>query len=196
MTVEQILEQVRKDRVFYEESGGGISLSGGEPLMQFDFAVELLAACQAEGIHTALDTSGFAPLTRVMAAADCSNLVLYDLKMMDEQRHVHYTGVSNRVILENLAILGQSHGNIWMRMPIIPGINDSEAELAQAAKMAAGLPGVRKVCLLPYHQTGMGKFQRLSRAYRLEDVSTPTPQRMEQIAGQFRSAGLDVSIGG
>jgi pyruvate formate lyase activating enzyme len=195
MTTPEILTEIRKDRIFYDDSGGGVTLSGGEPLSQFEFVRSTLRACRDEGIHAALDTCGYAPQDQLLAAAELADLVLYDLKMMDDASHVRFTGVSNARILDNLVALGRGHHQIWIRLPVIPGVNDHAAELEGMARFAAGVPGVDRVCLLPYHELGMHKSQRLGRPYRMDGVVTPEPERLEEMACLFRRAGLKVMIG-
>lgn len=195
MTVPEVLAEVSRDRVFFEESGGGLSLSGGEPVMQFDFVRCLLRACREEGIHTAIDTSGYALWEQLLAVAELADLVLYDLKLMDSERHVRYTGVSNAVILENLVALGCRHDAIWIRVPVIPGVNDDPAELQSMARFAAGVTGVRRLCLLPYHELGGHKSRSLGRPYRMNGTATPNAEQLDRAAQVFRNAGLDVMIG-
>jgi pyruvate formate lyase activating enzyme len=195
-TVGEIMEAVLQDRVFYEESGGGVTFSGGEPLTQPAFLKGMLAACRREDLRTALDTCGFACTDVLLEVAGMSDLVLYDLKLMDDARHRQYTGVSNGPILANLRALAQAHGNIWLRVPVIPGINDREEDWEAAAGLAAGLPGLRQVNLLPYHKFGLFKSRRMSHPYALESVEPPAPERMERAAGIFRKRGLEVKIGG
>jgi pyruvate formate lyase activating enzyme len=195
MTVGQVLAEVRKDRVFYDESGGGVTLSGGEPLMQFEFLQSVLRACRDEGIHTAIDTCGYAPAEQLLAAAGLADLVLYDLKMMDDARHVRFTGVSNTQILDNLVALSDRHCRVWIRVPVIPGVNDREEDLKRLARFAAGIPGVRRVCLLPYHELGKQKSLRLGRPYRMSGAAVPKPERLEAMARLFRQAGLEVMTG-
>jgi len=196
MTVEQVLEEIGQDRVFYDESAGGVTVSGGEPLAQCEFVIELLRGCRREGIHTALDTCGFAPQARLLEAACLADLVLYDVKLVDEARHIRYTGVSNRAILENLQALAAVHGNIWVRVPIIPGLTDDAANLDAVRELVGRLRVVRKVCLLPYHATGEGKFRQLGRPYRVGAVRAPSSQVVEAIARRFRELGLDAKVGG
>jgi pyruvate formate lyase activating enzyme len=166
MGVKEVLDEVLLDRVFYEESGGGVTFSGGEPFLQPQFLLKLLAACRTEGIHTAVDTSGYASREDLMTAAPLTDLFLYDLKIMDDARHRQWTGASNAVILENLLALGAVHQNIWIRMPLVPGFNDDAEQIEAVARFAASVPGVRQVNLLPYHATaahkwiGLGKIQR------------------------------------
>ena len=164
--------------------------------MQGQFLRELLGACRSEGIHTALDTSGFAAEDELLASAALADLVLYDLKTMDDQKHIRYTGVSNKLILENLKALGKVHRNIWVRIPIIPGLNDSDAEVEGAARFAAGIAGVTRVCLLPYHKTGLHKFQRVGRKVQMPEISPPSTQRMCELAQRFSSFGLNARTGG
>jgi len=163
MTTDEVLAEVLKDRLFYDDSGGGVTFSGGEPLMQPEFLLELLRACRAHGIHTAVDTSGYAPQEQLRAAAGLTDLFLYDLKTMDDARHLECTGVSNAAILDNLAALGRMHQNIWIRIPIVPGFNDDAEQLDAAARFVASIPAVRQVSLLPYHPTGNHKVRWLGR---------------------------------
>ena len=195
-TVAEIMAVVRQDRAFYEESGGGVTFSGGEPLMQPAFLKALLTACRTEGLHTALDTCGFACTDVLIDIAGRSDLVLYDLKLMDDARHRQFTGVSNAPILANLRALAQVHQDIWLRVPVIPGINDREEDLAAAAALAASLPGIRQVNLLPYHNFGLFKSRRIRQAYLLERVEPPSREQMEHAAGIFSQRGLKVKTGG
>ncbi len=196
MTVPELLGQLVADRVFFEESGGGVTFSGGEPLLQFEFLTTALAACRECGLHTAVDTSGFAPREQLLAVAGLADLILYDVKTMDDARHREVTGVSNRLILDNLEALGRVHRAIWLRVPIIPGVNDGSAELEAVARFGATITGVRQVNLLPYHQAGLGKRGRLRHEDLREPFEAPTAARMEHLAGIFRQAGLDTRIGG
>jgi pyruvate formate lyase activating enzyme len=196
MTAAEVLAEVAKDRVFYEESAGGVTVSGGEPLLQPRFLVKLLQACRAAGLHTAVDTCGFAAREHLLAAAALADLFLYDIKFIDAARHARYTAASNALVLENLRALGAVHGNIWLRIPIIPGINDNGDEVEAMAHLAASIPGVRQVNLLPYHEAGAHKLPRVGRQPRLQNVAPPPASRLEEIAAAMRGAGLSVKIGG
>jgi pyruvate formate lyase activating enzyme len=196
MSVARVLEEILADRIFYDESKGGVTISGGEPLVQFEFLKGFLEACQSRGVHTAVDTCGFAPLEHLMAIVPLTDLFLYDLKFVDEASHREFTGVSNELILKNLAALAQTHRNVWLRIPIIPRVNDSTAELEAMARLAAELPGVRQVNLLPYHQTGIHKFARLGQPYRLGDIAPPTPEYLKAVAARFAALGLHAKVGG
>ena len=191
-----LVAQLLRDRIFFDESDGGVSFSGGEPLLQAPFLMEALERLRGEGVHTALDTCGFAPREPFLAAARLASLVLYDLKLMDDARHRAATGQSNRCILDNLKALADIHPQIWIRVPVIPGLNDDDANLEATARFLAPLAGVRQVDLLPYHRTGEAKFARLGRSYPLAGLQSPTSQRLEALAAVFRARGLATTIGG
>jgi pyruvate formate lyase activating enzyme len=195
-SVGEVLETVLQDRVFYEESGGGVTFSGGEPLSQPEFLMELLVSCRERGLHTAVDTCGLARVDHLLAIAPLTDLFLYDLKFIDDAKHAHYTGVSNAVILSNLQALGGAHAQIWLRIPVIPGINDSQADLEAAARFAASIPTVRQVNLLPFHRNGLPKARRLGRDDTLAEVQPPSSEGMERARAPFASLGLAVQTGG
>jgi pyruvate formate lyase activating enzyme len=195
-TVEAVLEEVLRDRVFYEESGGGVTFSGGEPLAQPAFLEALLQACRAAGLHTAVDTCGFASRERLLGLAPLVDLFLFDVKLLDDARHLSLTGLPAAPILENLRALAAVHTHVWIRVPIVPGHTDGEADLAAMAALVSGLPGVRRVSLLPYHRTGAPKARRLGREYPLDSLAPPLPARLETLAALFRDRGLAVQIGG
>jgi len=196
MTVTEIMEEVLKDRPFYEESGGGVTASGGEPLMQAEFLLELFQACKREGLHTALDTNGYAPWEKIESLLTCVDLFLYDLKLMDEERHRQFTGASNRLILENLKRLSGRGASLHLRIPVIPEVNDDEENLCSTAALARTLPGVKRVNLLPYHQTALAKYENLGQSYRLPETRNPSEERMLELARTFSDSGLPVHVGG
>ena len=196
MSVAKVMASVLKDRVFYDESGGGVSVSGGEPLSQPQFLLALLEACRREGIHTVLDTTGFGQTDHLLQAARLSDLILYDLKVLDEQRHRHLTGVSNKIILDNLKRLDREHPDIWIRLPVVPGLNDDLHNLRQVANFVSGLRHVTQINLLPFHRTGIDKFARLGQSHVLDDVHAPSVELMEMAVKTFHDAGLNARIGG
>lgn len=200
VSVAQVLAEVVRDRPFYETSGGGVTFSGGEPLAQPGFLLACLEACRREGLSTALDTCGFAPAETLLAAAALSDLVLYDLKALDDSVHREATGVSNAPILENLAALSSSSARggarIWIRMPIVPTLNDGVERMAEAADLVKRLAGVERVCLLPYHALGVDKALRLGQRPRFGPVPSPSPETLDALAAPFRAAGMAVQIGG
>jgi pyruvate formate lyase activating enzyme len=196
MTVDEVLGEVCRDEPFYDQSGGGVTFSGGEPLAQGEFLKSLLEACRRREVHTAVDTSGYAPQEQLLAIAPLVDLFLYDLKFLDETKHVQYTGVSNGLILENLRALGRVHGNLWIRIPVVPGINDRPEEIEGLVWLAASVPGVRQVNLLPYHRTALHKFQRLAEAYPLAEIAAASPESMRAMAEGLRASGLEIKAGG
>ena len=179
VTVEQVLAEIERDVVFYDQSGGGITLTGGEPLFQHRFAIAVLKACKEHAIHTALDTSGYADWKVVAQVAQSTDLFLYDLKLMDDNRHRKYTGVSNRRILANLRRLSEQGAQIIVRVPLIPNVNDDEDNLCRIRDLLADLPHLSGVEVLPYHDIARAKYSALDLAYRLPEAVTPPPERVE-----------------
>jgi len=163
MTAEDVLSEVLKDKPFYETSGGGMTISGGEPMMQFDFTRELLNAAKKAGLHNCLDTCGFAPLERYLDLLPDVDLFLYDLKETDPELHEKYTGVPLSPILENLSALDRSGAKIILRCPIIPGLNDREKHFMTIAAVAQTLSHVVEINLMPYHPLGESKLQRIGK---------------------------------
>jgi pyruvate formate lyase activating enzyme len=196
MTVSEVMAEILKDRIFYDDSRGGVTFSGGEPLMQPRFLRDLLTACRAQGIHTTVDTCGFGPREYLLSIAPLTDLFLYDLKVIDEAAHLKYTGVSNSSILENLLGLGRVHSNIWIRMPLIPGLNDDDGQLEATARFAVSILGVRQINVLPYHKTAIHKFRRLGRPYQLGQIPDPTPEHLEKVRQKLGAFGLTVTKGG
>jgi len=196
MTVSDVMAQIERDGPFFDESGGGVTVSGGEPLMQPRFLQALLIACKQLDLHTVLDTCGHASWKAIEEVRPFVDLFLYDIKLIDNQQHIRYTGVPNTQILSNLQKLAESGAQIILRAPLIPGINDGGEQLNQVAALARSLPGVQHLDLLAYHYAGAGKYDRLSLGYRLAHVMPPDAERMEQIARFFRQNGLQVKIGG
>lgn len=191
-----LVKHLLRDRIFFDESGGGVTFSGGEPLLQMPFLTETLDLLRAERVHTALDTCGYAPWNDLKEAAQRSSLVLYDLKLMDEDRHRAATGQSNKIILDNLKALSGMHSEIRVRVPVIPGINDDDSNMEAAARFLSSLAGVRQVDLLPYHRIGEPKFARMGMTYTLAGLQAPTQQRLESLAAIFSGRGLVTTIGG
>ena len=195
MTVTEVMREVERDIVFYEESGGGMTLSGGEPLLQPGFAAALLDACRARSIHTVLETCGLAPGEVLLDTARKADLVLYDLKVLDPSKHREYTGAPNRAILANLEALTGAGYPVVVRLPVIPGVNDGEADIREFVRFLARL-GIRRVDLLPYHRIGIDKYRRLGRPYRLPETAAPDAAHNRAVAARFESAGFQVTLGG
>lgn len=194
VTVEDVMAEVRKDAAFYERSGGGVTLSGGEPLMQADFTAALLRQCKAEGFHTALDTCGHAAWEAVEKALPHVDLVLYDVKYVDPDRHREQTGASNRRILANLRKLSRRGVPVEVRMLIIPTVNDSPDDIEAAADFLAPLENITAVRLLAYHRLAGSKYERLGRENTMPDVGPPGREQLERIAARIASRGLKVIV--
>lgn len=194
-TIEQVLSVIMRDTPFYDESGGGITLSGGEPLVQAGFVFALLRDCRKLGIHTAVDTCGYASWSVFERLIPYVNLWLYDLKVMDPERHRQYTGVSNELILNNLRNLAAVRQFIHLRIPIIPGVNDDQANLQGLARFASQLSRLEKVELLPYHRIHLDKYHRLRLPYLLQEIQLPTDEQMASAAYTMSKFDLPVQIG-
>ncbi len=190
MTTSQVMAEILQDGIFYDESYGGVTFSGGEPLTQPAFLLELLEACRGHGIRTAVDTCGFACTNVMLAVSRLTDLILFDLKLMDDVKHRKYTGVSNAPILANLRALDQIHDNIWVRIPLIPGVNDDQENLDATARFAASISGITRVDVLPYHKIGVQKFRRLGLVAPLESLEPPTPAQVESAVERFLACGL------
>lgn len=194
--IHELMDLVERDKVFFEASGGGITFSGGEPLNQPDFLRACLRACRKRGLHTAVDTCGLAPGHVILEVADLADLVLYDLKHMDSATHRRHTGVGNRRILDNLRILSEAGTDLWVRVPLIPEVNDGEADLDALGAFLASLERGHPVFLLPYHPTGAGKAARFGSRVGSLPFAVPATERLESARHRLRNFGLDVSIGG
>lgn len=195
MTVDKLLHEVEKDRVFYEESGGGVTFSGGEPFCQPAFLEGALDALRENEIHTAVDTSGFVPTETLLHMSHKIDLFLYDLKAMDDERHIRLTGVSNRLILDNLRLLALQNADVVVRIPLVSGLNDSSEEIEPMCRHLSSL-GLMRIDLLPYHEIGMEKHQRLGGQRPLESLAAPAPEKVQHIADRFTREGFSVGIGG
>jgi pyruvate formate lyase activating enzyme len=192
MTVAQVMAEIERDIAFYDESGGGVTFSGGEPLSQRDFLSALLQACKEKEIHTAVDTCGFATWETCDSVREHVDLFLYDLKLMDDAKHRKFTGVSNELILRNLQMLSTREHNITLRVPIIPGINDDDKNIRQTGAFATALPHLNRVDILPYHHAGAEKCNRLHKVYGLPETRPPSDERMAKIAQIMRGFGLQI----
>jgi len=196
MTVGEVMEEVIKDTAFYDESGGGVTFSGGEPLMQPVFLLELLEACGRLDIHRTVDTCGFAGRAILLQVAEKAELLLYDLKHMDPVIHEKFTGVSNEPILENLRALSCRDVAVRVRFPLIPGVNDDRKNVESLGAFLQGLHRVFSVDILPYHDVARSKYKRFGFHYRLGQAQAPDPVRLREIAAALSTYGLCVTVGG
>ncbi|MCD6598740.1 MAG: glycyl-radical enzyme activating protein [Bacteroidales bacterium] len=197
LTVNEIMTKIEKERAFIDQSNGGVTFSGGEPLMYSDFLISLLDACGEKGIHRVVDTTGFAKSSTLLEVAKRTDLFLYDLKMMDDKKHKKYTGVSNKIILENLQILAETGASINIRIPLIKGVNDDDENIEQTAIFVKALAGEKKnINLLPYHNIASSKYKKLAMEFDSKGISEPSEEMLQQIVRKFEAHGLKVVIGG
>jgi len=192
MGVQDVLDEVVRDECFYRNSGGGITVSGGEALAQSEFVANLLAACKREGLHTALDTSGYASWERVRRVLDFVDLVLFDIKHLDPLEHKKGTGVDNRGILENLTRIAEEKP-VWLRMPLIAGFNDSEAYVRRVISMAKKIHA-EKISFLPYHEGGKSKSEQLGRVYPCPAARAPDGEHIDSLK-RIAEEDMKVSVG-
>ncbi|MFX1284297.1 MAG: glycyl-radical enzyme activating protein [Promethearchaeota archaeon] len=196
ISVEEVIAEIEKDLIFYDESSGGVTFSGGEPLMQPDFLDCLLIACQERELTTTLDTCGYASWEIVKKVKDKVDLFLYDLKMIDDKKHLKYTGVSVLPILSNLKKLDKEEKKIIIRFPVITGITETEENINQLAEWISKLETVREINLLPFHKIGYSKYKKLNRENKMLDLDPPSPDRLDQLLDTFRGLGFTTKLGG
>ncbi len=190
-TPEEVLDEVLRDRVFYEKSGGGVTLSGGEPCLQRDFSRELMMRLKEQGIHVALDTCGSAPRDHFRELAGLADLVLFDLKVMDTELHREYTGIELERVLDNAEWLAQQGKQIWVRTPVIPGHTDSEDNIRAIARfIRERMPGVERYDLLAYNNTCRGKYERLDLEFSLAGEPLLSREEMERLCAAAVEEGL------
>ena len=197
VTAAELLEMIERERDFFAESGGGVTFSGGEPLLQHEFLLDILEECGRRGIHRTVDTAGNVRQETLLAIARHTDLFLFDLKHMDPAEHRRWTGAGNERILENLTALSAAGASIWIRIPLIGGVNDDEENMRATAVFVASLAGkVPQIHLLPYHSTARHKYTRLGREEAFILLEEPTSEVMERTTAIFRSEGLTVITGG
>jgi pyruvate formate lyase activating enzyme len=195
ISVEELLWEIEKDTFFYQGSGGGITFSGGEPLYQPEFLYEMLAACKGKNLHTAVDTCGFVSWDILNKIRPYVDLFLYDIKLMDERKHKRYTGVSNRLILENLEKLVKNH-KVIIRMPFISRINDDEDNMRRMGEYLSKLNNIEEIDFLPYHSMGVSKYERLNMKYRIADLKPPTQEWINDAVKAIGKFDFRLNIGG
>ncbi len=196
ITVDDLMEEIRKEIIFFDESGGGVTFSGGEPLAQIDFLETVLKECKDEEIHTALDTTGFCPRESLQRILGMVDLFLFDIKLLDDGVHKKYTGVSNQKILDNLRFLSVNNCNIKIRFPVIPEITDTEQNISQLKDLFMEMKSIRSLALLPFHNIAAGKYKRFGLDNLLAGKHSLTEKALIPLKEQFESLGLNVSIGG
>jgi len=196
LTVDQAVEEICKDEIFFFHSGGGVTVSGGECLLQVDFVASVLEKCRRRGIHTAIETSLFAPWQSVEKILPFLNTIYVDLKHPDALIHEKFTGVDNSLILNNLEKLGNSKHlfDFHLRIPLIPGINDSDENLLASLSIAASIRKLKEIEVLPYHRLGVGTYEKLGRSYELENIDTPSKEYIIERTSFLRKQGLNVDL--
>ena len=192
ISVDQLMVEIVRDIPYYDQSGGGVTFTGGEPMFQREFLLEALLACKQQGIHTIVDSSGYAPHDGFKSIYPLVDLFLFDLKMMDGQKHIKYTCVSNDGILDNLKRLSDARAKIIVRIPIIPGINDDIDEIESMASFLEKLPCLEGIELMPYHEIGINKYGALGMNYRLMGTKTPADQQIMEIEKVFKKYRLPI----
>ncbi len=194
VSVEEVMDEIRKDAEFYRNSGGGVTVSGGEPLVQHQFIMELLKQCKQEGFHTALDTCGYARWEALESCLPYLDLVLYDLKHIDAILHKNYTGVPNTRILVNLRKLDHYAVPIEIRIPVVPGINDSREVIEDIARFLQPMKNINGVRLLPFHRYADSKYMHLGRKNTMPDVDVPDMARLREIAAWMHEYDVNVIV--
>jgi len=196
VSVAEIMETVDKEILFFDKSGGGVTFSGGEPLVQMEFLLALLEACGTRQVHRTVDTCGYVRTEDLLRVAQDTELFLYDLKVMDSQQHKRYTGAPNERILTNLQALAQTGARINIRIPLIQGVNADQANLEQTAAFVAALPGEQSVNLLPFHEAASQKYLKLDMAYNLDQTGEPSEETVARAVACLESFDLTVRVGG
>jgi pyruvate formate lyase activating enzyme len=196
VTVDELFSEIRKDRIFYEESDGGVTFSGGEPFMQSRFLKEMLYKCQQDDIHTAVDTSGFVPLQLMQQMSDLIDLFLFDLKFINDDDHIRYTGLSNERILKNLEWLIGHKKPLAIRIPLIPAITDTQENLTSLAIYLQDLDYSGPIDLLPYNPMGEVKYKKLNQEQKIAKLKHQSDQELNRFVNIFSGHGFQVRIGG
>ena len=196
-TIDELLKIIEKDRHFFDQSGGGITISGGEPLIHHGFVEKMLDECGRLKIHRTIDTSGHIKTDTLLKIAKRTDLFLYDLKIIDPEKHKKWTGVDNGLILSNLRILSESGADIEIRIPLIKGVNDDDKNIIKTAEFILSLSGKKKkISILPYHKIAMKKYEKLGLIYNDQNMSEPSAEQQKRFLDIFADYGLEAKIGG
>lgn len=196
VSVEEVALEIEKDLLFYEESKGGATFSGGEPMLQVDFLHSLLTECKKKDINTAIDTTGYAPYSDFEKIYDVTDTFLYDLKLIDDKIHNEYCGVSNKLIHENLKELSSRGTKIILRLPIIPTLTDTEENIMRTISFISTLKNIREIDLLPFHTTAKSKYERMKIQNKVIDLIPPAKEYMNELKNRFSQLDIPIKIGG
>lgn len=196
VTAEELFKTIQSDKVFFEESNGGVTFSGGEPLMQADFLYEMLKLCKKNGIHSSIDTTGFSSLKIIKRIAELADCFLYDIKIIDNNLHQKFTGVPVNGIIENLKWLDQNNKNVILRFPVVPGITNTEKNISEIKLLLQSLKNIKQIDLLPYHNISNGKYNRFKMENKMKNIKPLSDDDMLKLKSEFKSLGFKVGIGG
>ncbi|MCR2033342.1 glycyl-radical enzyme activating protein [Anaerofustis stercorihominis] len=196
LSIDEIITKCMEDKIFYETSKGGVTLSGGEPLFQFEAAYEILKRLKSRDINTAIETTGYVSKENINKIMKYVDLFLFDIKAVDNDKHKRLTGVDNNKIHDNLRYLDEHNKNIIIRVPVIPSLNDSKEDMLYIIKLIKSLKNKYEVNLLPYHRLGLYKYEVLKKEYELKDITPPKDDQMNSILKMFEENGLECQIGG
>ncbi|MDD3906883.1 MAG: glycyl-radical enzyme activating protein [Proteiniphilum sp.] len=196
ISVGELFTIIQGDQIFYEESGGGVTFSGGEPLMQYEFLAEMLKLCKMNHIHTCIDTTGYASLKIIEKIALLADCFLFDLKLMNHKSHQKYTGVPVERILNNLRWLDNNQANVVLRFPVIPGITDTTKNIGEIKSFIQTLQNIHQIDLLPYHDVANGKYERFHKENKMKGTRPLSDREMLNLKLEFEAIGLKVGIGG
>ncbi len=194
--ISELFKEIEKDAIFYEESGGGVTFSGGEPTMQPVFLKAALEKCKENEIHTTVDTSGYAPTRIFKQISSHTDLFLFDLKIMSNELHQKYTGASNELIHKNLKWLDENNQQIYIRIPVVPGITDTKENISETINFLIKLENISEINLLPYHRAGEGKYLRFKKERKLSHITPPENGYMKKIFDEFKTLPQKIKIGG
>ena len=195
ISVPDLMKEIKKDILFFEQSGGGVTFSGGEPFFHAKFLLEVLVLCRKEYISSAIDTSGYCDTQAILEAAEITDYFLYDIKFMDRDKHKKYCGVPNDIILKNLEHLAKTKTKLLIRIPVIPAVNDDMAEMTSIFSFISGMKNIAAVHLLPYHNLQTEKYKKIGRQYELSGISGEESPNMEEIKNLF-SSKFHTKVGG
>ncbi len=196
IAVNELFKIISGDQVFFEESGGGVTFSGGEPLMQADFLYEIAKLCKQNNIHTCIDTTGYASEKTIKKITEVIDVFLYDIKLIDNELHKKYTGAPVTGIIRNLKCLDQNKKNVVLRFPVIPGITNTEKNLSEIKSFIKSLKNINQIDILPYHNISNGKYERFKKENKMSSAQALPDKDMNILKAEFESIGFNVSIGG
>jgi len=191
-----LMEEIEKDLIFYDDSGGGVTFSGGEPLCRPQLLLRLLDGCREKQIHTCVDTSGYGEAKLLLKIAQKADLILYDIKLIDDKAHKKYAGKSVGPVLDNLKQLSEQKTAVKLRFPLIPGMTDTDANIGRIIAFLKDNTNYRDIHILPFHKAGEGKYEALNIINDMKDIPVPSREKVAEVKNQFESTGFNVTIGG